>query len=347
MKKLIAIFALLLPAFLSGQHRDFSEWEATAFCSYTEYHPFRYIRADNNWEIIQALSVPRTKEQLDSLGIAATTSQLMLLHIEGLLERDELGRWRSLMPVLDSLQTVAAREFSRALAEEIYPYIENECRNIVETLAERGQADNSFAVIFAYVLDGRIWDSFGSFEDNGSSATWDGCCWALYDSRPLQCGTNSFNGFSVCWTDDEPDFLWEELNPDSFIVPFVEDYEKHGRLTDTVILSRAMAVGLAGGDGSLHVPVLDPDDKNCPVNIAADKIIDAVSDRFRLTAAVDRFRDKFGIPYGRGNLACTMLYHEVMWDLTDMLLTRGIVSLPKLWSDRRPESIYSVVIYEK
>lgn len=191
----------------------------------------------------------------------------MLLHIEGLVERDDAGRWYSLMPVMDSVQTARAREFSLSLAGKIYPHIAGECRNIVENLRERGQYDNAFAVIFSYVLDGRIWDSFNSFEDLRSSATWEGECWALYNPRDLACGTNSYNGLSVCWTEEEPEFVWDELDPDSFIIPFLEDYEEHDIITDPEIVSKAMAMGLAGGDGSLLIPVIDADDMECAIKL--------------------------------------------------------------------------------
>ncbi len=32
---------------LSAQNRKFREWDATAFCEPTIYHPFTYIRADH------------------------------------------------------------------------------------------------------------------------------------------------------------------------------------------------------------------------------------------------------------------------------------------------------------
>lgn len=74
---------------------------------------------------------------------------------------------------------------------------------------------------------------------------------------------------------------------------------------------------------------------------------DKITECFDSSGAVDRFREAFGIPNGKDKLACTMLYHEVMWDLIDMLLNDSIITYPKLWTDRQPGSVYSVVIYEK
>lgn len=70
-KKFISIILLFFICSMNilAQKRDFSEWDATAFCFTTMYTLVSYVEADNNWEIIQTLQVPRTRQSQSSLSI--------------------------------------------------------------------------------------------------------------------------------------------------------------------------------------------------------------------------------------------------------------------------------------
>lgn len=341
------VFSIMLFFFYSitmfAQLREFSKWDATAFCSYTRYHPYSYLKADNNWEILQTLRTPQTRQYLDSLKIKNLDSQMMLLRIEGFISQEENGKWVTTMPLLDSLQTVAARTFSLQIANDLYPKIKSNCISLVDFLKQQKYQDNAYSILFSYVLDGEIWKSFNSYEELKSAATWDGECWAFYFPRNFNSGTNTYyNEFSICWTKKQPEFVWRELDHKTFIEPFLVEYKKNGKIISPDIFEKALSLGIIFEDGSLHIPVINSKDDN-QLNIYSNRIIDVIVQYFSHSNIIPVFQQKFGINHNQQKLACTMLYHEVMWDLIDLLINDKVIQYPILWNDMKKESTYSII----
>lgn len=342
-------FFILCPlANISAQQREFSKWDATAFCSYSRYHPFTYIKADNNWEIMQALRMPHTRQYLDSLGIKNTDSQMMLLGIEGLIERIDNKKWLTIMPILDSLETVEARTYSGHIAKEIYKNIKSDCITLTTELQQKKLQENIYSILFSYVLDGRIWESFNDFKDLKTSATWNGECWALYFPRKFSCGTNTYyNEFKVCWTENQPDFIWKELDDRAFIKPFLDEYNEYGKIISQDILRKSLALGIVHNDGHLNIPIIDSKDKNSPLNVISDRIIKNIVDYFTDSDIIEVFQEKFNLNQNSKKLACTILYHEVMWDLMDLLIADNVIQYPLVWGNINKQSTNSVVLIQK
>ena len=326
-----------------AQQRDFSEWDATAFCSYTKHHPFTYVKADNNWEILQTLRTPHTRAYLDSLGIHNTDSQMMLLRIEGLISQDENKNWISLMPILDSLQTVKARTYSLQVAQTLYPQIKNDIFSLINVLKQEGLQESIYTILFSYILDGEIWKSLNSYEDLKSAATWDGECWALYYPRKFSSGTNGYDNFNLCWSKHQPEFVWKELSLKTFIEPFLADYKENGKIISSDIYAKALALGMINKNGYLCIPIINSQNKDSQLNQISDEIIKVITQYFASSRIVSDFQEEFRINQDNKKLACTMLYHEVMWDLMDLLINDNIVNIPILWKDKNLKSMYSVV----
>lgn len=345
----ILLACVFIASGLSARKKPFSEWDSTAFCSYTIYHPYHYINTDNNWEILQALQTARTKQGLDSLGIKTTASQMMLLEIEGLIEKQDDNFWASLIPLFDSLQTVAVREYSRKIAGELYPEIEADCLNFTGFLNSKNLGSNAFSIMFSYVLDGRVWDYLNPFEELESSATWSGECWALYFPREFSCGTNTYSldddsrEFVLCFTENQPDFIGEELDGD-FIGEFLNDYGAYGKIVSPEVRDKALSLGLIHRDGSLNMTVIDKSLRN-RLDAFSDKIIKHIAAYFNDSDAVPVFQERFNIANDKRKLAGTILYHEAMWDLMDLLLGKNIIDYPAVWKDgKRTSTRYAVYI---
>lgn len=331
---------------ISAQRRDFSKWDHTAFCSYTRYHPHTYLKSDNNWDILQELCTPQTRQHLDSIGIKTTNSQMMLLRIEGFIEQ-EGNKWVSLIPILDSLQTVEARSFSLDVARNIYPNIKKHCSMLVDFLKEEKLSESIYTILFSYILDGEIWKHFNSYEDLKTSATWAGECWALYTPRKFASGTNSYNNFNVCWSENQPEYVWKELNYTTFINPFLKEYKLNGKIVSSDMCRKALALGLVEKDGSLRIPIINSKDQNSKLNVFSNKIIEPIVQYFNSTDIVGDFQKAFGIHIDKKKLACTMLYHEVMWDLIDLLLADNVIEYPNLWINKDKKFINSIVYIEE
>ena len=345
--KSLAILSFFIYADIaSAQTKDFSEWEATAYCSYSHYHPFTYIEADNNWEIMQRLRTAHTRQYLDSIGVKNTDSQMMLLSIEGLIQRVEGNCWKTVMPLLDSLQTVEARTFSLKIARELYEDIKSDCSELVTFLQKERLQENAYSILFSYVLDGKVWEAFSTFEELKTSATWDGECWALYFQRPFSCGTNTYyDKFCMNWTEQQPDFIWEELHSQTFIKPFLTEYEQYGKIISNDLLIKAFSLGMVYEDGTLHIPVIDSKNTESELNILSDRIIKTIVHHFTNSDIISAFQTKFCIDEEK--LTRTILYHEVMWDLMDLLTIGKIIHRPTLWENADEKLTYSVIYIQK
>lgn len=118
------IFAMLFAwatMFVQAQTeiRPYQEWDETAFVSVKTHQPANYVRPDNNWDILYTLRTPYTQAELNSMGIPCTKSQLMLLEIGGLIEK-EGKKWHTVVPILDKGQTDGLRAYSKQVADKIY-----------------------------------------------------------------------------------------------------------------------------------------------------------------------------------------------------------------------------------
>lgn len=330
----------------TAQTKKLKDWDATAFCSYTRYHPFNYINADNNWEILQALQIPATREQLDSLGIKTTDSQMMLLRIEGLLELQEEGRWKSLLPLLDSIQTVKTRTYSLEIATGIYSKIKTDCSTFVKSLQKQNLGENAYSILFSYILDGIAWEKLNSFEDLKNAATWSGECWAFYYHRTFSCGTNTYyKEFNVNWTRNQPEFINKELNTQTFIKPLIDEYDQQGKITSDELFNKALSLGIVHNDGTLRIPVINSKDKTSEFNRYADKITDTIVHHLKDSDIIPHFQQQFNI--SNEKLACTILYHEIIWDLMDLLTKDEIVTLPSVWVTGDKKMTYAITFIEK
>lgn len=271
---------------------------------------------------------------------------MMLLRIEGIIKQNE-NNWISLIPILDSIQTVNARAFSLQIAYDIYPQIKNDCSLLVNHLKEAKLAESTYSILFSYVLDGEIWKHFNLYKDLKVSATWNGECWALYSPRKFSSGTNSYENFNVCWSGMQPKFVGDELMDTSFINPFLEEYKNYGKIFSPEISNKALALGLIDKDGFLLIPVIDTKDHNSKLNVFSNKIINSIVQHFNNTTIVTDFQNKFGIVTEHKKLASTMLYHEVMWDIIDLLLSDNVIQYPSLWKDMDRKSINSIVFIKE
>lgn len=335
MKKLLLTLlaaALAMPS-ASGEEplRPLSEWDFTAYCTYTRDHPIRYVRADNNWELLQVLRTPRTERELTAKGIACTRSQLLLLRETGMLRIDRDKRWRTAIPILDSMQTVALREAADRTARAMFDELEAEMRDFAALLDRRGFRENAYPILFSHVLDGKIWSEFErlkAVEPLDYTAGWSGCLWFCYPKNEAFCpGTNQLSLddehiLHVAWSDNDPDFV--------------------GRIYAQEVLD-ALADALAGrtprAEGAAiarELGVLEGDRPTLP----------AVDEDEALTRAIDRLTTDTAASFLRhadpavaritgiddASSRTIVYYHDVMWSLARLLLEGGVVRLPLLFA---------------
>lgn len=339
MKKQIIIGMLILFAVCMGAYaesidgnniqesgiigRPYKSFDTTAFCSYQKFHPSAYL-TDNNWDILCAFTEPGTTARLDSIGIPYTASQLRLLEVGDLLSSDG-GKYKTSMNIFDKAETDAIRRESRAFADSIFPSIEPEIKKFISECDRLGYSKQAYSLVFSYLLDTYIWDderlaSPVSCEDHG---TWSGAYWAMYDSRSHdKIGTNGYGPVKQNWTDNLGYWL-----SSAKLISFAKEVIKTngGRIEDAGVIDAVAGWGLTDEKGNIQVPVLQKGD-NGSLDLFCRSITDRLSQAVKTHCIL--WNKTHGIASEKPGQI--IFYHEVMWDLLDILEAKRMILMPPI-----------------
>lgn len=301
--------------------KPFNDCDPIAFCLTLSLHPFEYIKADNNWEILNALQTPHSINQLDSMGIKCNKSQLMFLKVGGLVsQKNDL--WQRSIPIFGRQETEKIRQFSRSIAEEVFKVNEAGYHNYIKILGKEGFKDNAFSLLFSCLLDGIAWEDYvTSYEEIGDYATWKGVTWVLDSPRKtLEVGTNGFGHLKTTWSYEQAH--WANS---SMMVAFNKEYKEKGIITDENLKRQLMEYDLVDNGGNLKIPTIDSQADN-EINRQGKIILDNNKNE------VEKFLPEFMslTKISRKDIATIILYHELMWDTLELLQEKNIAQMPKI-----------------
>ena len=308
--------------------RPYECWNEIAFVSLSGHQPANYVRKDNNWEILYTLRQPHTIEELNNMDIECNQSQLMLLEMGGLIKQ-EGKKWQTQIPILDKDQTNHLRKYSKEVANKIYVTTKKDFKQLMDEINAMGFEDNTASLIFSYLLDGRMWMKLVLFEDINNHLTWSGCYWVLYDARKgASLGTNAYGKRNMIVT----------YGVSSEIVPShkamkecAHEIEKYGKINNQELVQQLLPYGVVDKDGNLTVPIIKKD--NNPLKEIVSVLTDKIS--AGLKESVAPIRSLYGID--SDNLTTVILYHEVMWDIIDLLIEKENLKIPEILEDENAE----------
>ena len=305
--------------------RPYELWDETAFVSLSGHQPANYVRKDNNWEILYTLRTPHTIEELNNMGIPCNQSQLMLLEVGGLIKL--VGKkWRTQIPILNEEQTNHLRKYSKEVANKIYATTKKDFKQLMNGISAMDFEDNTASLIFSYLLDGRMWTKLVLFEDINNHPTWSGCYWLLYDARRgLSLGTNAYGKQNMIVTYG----ITSEIVPShKTMKDCANEIEKYGKINNQELVQQLLPYGVVGMDGNLTIPVIKKDNNPLKeiVNILTDKISEGLKE------SVAPIRNQYNI--NSVNLTTVILYHEVMWDIIDLLIEKENLKIPEILENR-------------
>lgn len=338
MKKRISLLAAWMVATVPLAAQEgfipLEKWDHTAYCTYTDLHPMQAVRADNNWQVLWELRDGGTSRELAERGIHCTRSQLLLLETLHLLVRTDEGTLQTAVPMLDSLATSRLRHAAAATAAAMYGGLKPELRAFADELAREGFGENTFSILFSYVLDGTIWDEFERREivryDEDAAAGWSGCLWFSYPrSNAFRPGTNtlSWDGrytLHVNWSDSDPAFAGRIYKADARrLFRQLVAHEK----PDEAAAAAGRELGLLEGT-RMTVPVIR---RTGPLARRVKKLTRTLCEQFLRHTDPQQLTEWTGCDDTAD--ATLIYYHEVMWQLSDRLLAGGIVRLPRLFAD--------------
>lgn len=336
MKYKIKILCLLLSFFASikmpvaqNTIKPLSEWDITAFCSYNSYHPYNYLKADNNWEILYTLKTKHLLSELQSTGVNYNQSQIMLLHIGGFLEYKE-KRWVTTMPIFDQKETDLIRNFSKQIAERLYYKMEKDYRSFLKELSQNGYEENSFSLMFSYLLDGKAWNKISPKKRKlGDYATWTGVIWAMYAPRQHQkIGTNGFGALRLNWTDSLAHYPSNQIMFD-----FQNEFIQNRKVTDAKLIEQLYRFGVVDQSGKITIPIID-ETETTEFNTICDIIIEKLAST--VEGNLERFMKIANIQ--NREVSTVIFYHELIWDLMELLQKNRLITMPRiLLSSKAPQ----------
>lgn len=304
-------------------NRPYKLFDVTAFCSYQNYHPSQYIK-DNNWDILCAFRTPGPISRLDSLHIPYNMSQLQLLKVGDLVSYSD-GILSTNMPIFDKAQTSQIRTDSKEFADSIFPIIEPDIKELISVLEKDGYSKQIYSIVFSYLLDHYIWnDSFlTSTESCIDHGSWQGDFWAMYYPRDhVKIGTNSYGPFIQNWTDD----LGYWLSSSKMSAFAKELVKNNGKVIENKdVVAAVDGWGLTDGNGNILIPVIHAN-SNDDIDVLCRKINTTLSDAVRRYCA--SWHTKYNIASEKSGQI--IFYHEVMWDLLDLLEAKCLISMPPI-----------------
>lgn len=303
--------------------RSYKLFDTSAFCSYSSFHPSQYL-TDNNWDILCAFVQPGTVAKLDSLGIPYSKSQIRLLEVGDLLSSNN-GVYTTSIKIFDRTETAAIRKQSKEFADSIFPVIEPEINQLISDFDDAGYAKQMYSLIFSYLLDSYIWDDerLGSPENCENHGTWSGAYWAMFESRSHdKIGTNGYGPVLQNWTDSLGYWLSSRK-----LLSFAHEVDKTKgcRIEDQDVIDAISGWGLTDEKGNILIPILH---KNNNDNI--DNLCRSITTN--LSDAVKKYCSSWNAAHNISSerVGQIMFYHEVMWDLLDILESKGMITMPAI-----------------
>ena len=336
-KRIILLLTLSLCALLGieaqtltdneWRNRAFNEYDVTAYCSYTSFHPQHYI-LDNSWDILRFFRTPGTLHALKCAGIAANNSQLRLLEVGGLLERRKENDsivFHTLMPIFSKEQTGEIRLLSLVMADSLLTAYKADFKALLKLIKRKGWEKQTYSLVYSVLLDGYIWDDtrIVKASDMNNHGTWSGVYYAMYDKRPgMKCGTNGYGPIKLNWSDSL--CYWVSTKKMLQVANEINSTRKPV-ITDRELAQWFSPWGICDAEGQITVPVIykgsgDEMDRLCCQ--IADKLSAAVK------AKAEEFMKRYDI--GSRNEAEVILYHEILFDMKVLLEERGLIKMPAI-----------------
>lgn len=303
--------------------RPLKSFDLSAFCSYNSFHPSEYL-TDNNWDILCAFVQSGSAAKLDSLGIPYNRSQLRLLEVGDLLMCNN-EHYTTKMHIFGKRETEQIRRQSKEFADSIFPTIESKIKRLVGAFDEAGYSQQVYSLIFSYLLDNYIWgDEFLSSplscEDHG---TWSGAYWAMFESRQHdKIGTNGYGPLMQNWTDNLGYWLSSKK-----MIAFAKEVMRTlgNRIDNQDVIQSVAGWGLTDNNGNILIPVIRRNNKD-----KIDLLCQAITTN--LSNAVKNHCVSWSKAHNIASLKLGQIifYHEVMWDLLDILESKNIITMPAI-----------------
>ncbi len=320
-------------------------WDAYRMVQYLSVgkrSPEGIAALDSNGEILLACRDGCSLEELRTSGLSVLDSQVELLRTLGMLQDDSSGRLVTGFPVLDAETTLELRRRIEELAGRTLLEVGDESRAFLEAVRAAGHRGWAYSLVFSYVLDGMVWeflDEYRMVPDRRRRSTrsphWTGVYWVHRPPRPEAPRTLVLSGspatlkMTVPGGAASPDLgPWRaaatELSQ-ALGAGTAGDADEAGAGAEDRPQGNLNSLGLMDPDGRWLVPVVD-EAGGGPVFRAAENLTEGLLEELQ-NLDVESWSEGFGL--GDAGQTLVIVYHELMWELIDRLVTRESLTRPE------------------
>ena len=334
MKKLLLIVLLSGMTGMLYSQNSFKEslknYDDICYCDVGLKHPKIILDMDNNLEILFGLKNGRTLKELERFGVKYNQSQISLLLASGLIEvKDSV--FYATVPILSKDETIVLRTQTKEIAGDIVRSIQKEYELFMQTLKTKGLQKNSYSLFFALVLDRIVWDIL---EQDGvikeltitkEKPFWDGLMWMIEPKRKFFCGTNSITSGNVSISENWSENAGVTVTSYKTLRIMLNDYKENGRVTNPVVFKTFEGNELFDKTGNLQIPIIKADSTD--VIYSQSMNIASIIVKY-LNNNIDYSKLLANYPNLAKGHAITILYHEIMWDILDIMESAGQIKKP-------------------
>ncbi len=323
------------PATADAAAHVWSDYRLGQFVASRGLAPADILSLDNNGEILLACRDGCSVASLEGAGVPALASQLELLRSWALLGGDGTA-YRAAIPILDGESAVQLAELADGLAAKLAESLSSDVAELIAALEADDQGGHAWTVLFAYVLDGAVWEFLSELGQVGprnvshGGAPWGGEVWAyLAGDEP---STSTLRRSSV-----DVKMSWvEALRPQAMAllrgsigIDGLFDALEAGETESPEIRAHFQELGILGPERQLAVPLIVESRDNAIFRIC-ERLAEQVAS---LMSKINRAALVNDFGFESESQATVVTYHEVMWSLLDRLVVDGVLTLPAAIAD--------------
>jgi len=338
---LLSLVLLLVDIYGQPNANDF---DLICYCSGET--PHSVVSYDNNLQLILLFKNGLTLKQLDSLQISYTKSQIKLLKLYNLLRQENKVLYSNIA-ILENENSVELREYSRSIAEKILPFVETDILELNEHLSSINRSKNAFSITFSYVLDGLIWKEFEAKGitkpiENNENSPWTGHFWMLESKRSLGFGTNSYSDSTVtiAITNGAPYQLTKSFYKEREIRKLLlNDIKLYNKVIDERVLRTFEEFKIIDSNGEITIPIIYENNQNELYSLSK-RISRQICNKTLDLIVLDEIIEKYN--FSDNEQAIIVLYHEIMWELLEIILEKGIMEIPIILKEPEQAEVQNI-----
>lgn len=329
-----------------------SNYEQSYYVIFTGTHPKYIIEEGNNWDILVAFKEPGKLSKLNNLGIKYTQKQIEVLCALNFLHFEN-DVYRTQVTILNENDTKGIRKITNDIALNISQLIKKDFLVLKKNLIEKGFEDNAYSIFFSYIMDNIVWNLF---ENNKilsekkitvETPVWDGTIWFDYPKRNFSCGTNCevINNlvFATNWTDSCA-LSFTKLDKSKILNEIIAN----SKIKDDNLKNQLFYYNICDKDGNITIPVITKKESSEIYKISSS-ISQTIYEYLVNKIDFSVLKTKYNIQ-SKGD-AIIIIYHDIMWDLLDIMENKGLLKKPIAFSNpelaKKDDLKDLLIIYEK